>query len=190
MLCAIHSWTLSITDLRYMVHHFKMAIGICDPKQFPTQRTALQSWDWDQHVLACEKLSEKDGMHQLTRIPISVSQRVGMRDFTSVLVFSKQETAVLDFAFWYYSTCLIWWATEKQAIPALIRFLFLAHCVQQPVIIMGYMAAAHNQIIRGEKALNITTFCFSNNNHKNINIIWAVSYSSATSMTKTVSSSA
>lgn len=51
-------------------------------------------------VLGCEKLSEKDGMHQLTRIPTSVSQRrVGVRNFTSVLVFSQEESAILDFAF-------------------------------------------------------------------------------------------
>lgn len=32
-------------------------------------------------VLACEKLAEKDGTYQLTRIPTSVSQRrVGVRD--------------------------------------------------------------------------------------------------------------
>lgn len=153
MLCAIHSWTLSIADLRYMVHHFKMAIGICDPKQFPTQRTALQSWDWDQHGFSLWEAIWKGWNASADKNPhFSFTERVGMRDFTSALVFSKQETAVLDFAFWYYSTCLIWWATEKQAIPALIRFLFLAHCVQQPVIIMGYMAAAHNQIIMGEKS--------------------------------------
>lgn len=156
MLCAMHFWTLSIADLRYTVHHSKMAIYICDPKQFPDQRTALRSWDWDQHGFSLWEAIWKGWNASADNTPLQF-HRKGQVWGTSLLSLSSQNKKL---QYWilpsillgYYSTCLIWWATEKQAIPALIRFLFLAQCVQQPVIIMGYMAAAHNQIIMGEKS--------------------------------------